>query len=381
MALQHHNMEKSLNILLIGDYSNVHATLAAGLRILGHRVVVASDGDGWKDYPRDIDLRRHTMSKLGSLSYVLRVERLIRRMRGFDIVQLIGPDFLPLKAERTLRYYNMLRRANRRLFLGAFGMDRYYVEACLDRQTFRYSDFNLGSQLRQSEENTHFIADWLHGAKGALNTRIANECDGIVAGLYEYHAAYQKHFAHKLCFIPFPIVPDTNPVAPSTSSSTQSRPLHFFIGLMRQRMAYKGTDVMLRALHRLQARYGDAILVEEVENLPFAIYRKRLLHSDVLLDQLYSYTPAMNALEAMSHGVVVVGGAEPENYAILGEEELRPIINVEPNEDSVYQALCQLVEQRDELPRLKHESQLYIAKHHDYRKVAQQYVDFWLSKA
>lgn len=37
-----------MKILLIGEYSNVHATLAQGLRSLGHHVVVASNGDFWK---------------------------------------------------------------------------------------------------------------------------------------------------------------------------------------------------------------------------------------------------------------------------------------------------------------------------------------------
>ena len=48
-----------MKILLLGDYSGVHSTLAEGLRGLGHRVTVASNGDFWKDYPRDIDLARN----------------------------------------------------------------------------------------------------------------------------------------------------------------------------------------------------------------------------------------------------------------------------------------------------------------------------------
>lgn len=47
-----------MKILLLGEYSNVHATLADGLRRLGHEVTVASNGDFWKDYPRDIDFSR-----------------------------------------------------------------------------------------------------------------------------------------------------------------------------------------------------------------------------------------------------------------------------------------------------------------------------------
>ena len=45
-----------MKILLIGEYSNVHNTLAEGLRFLGHEVMVISNGDFWKNYPRDIDV-------------------------------------------------------------------------------------------------------------------------------------------------------------------------------------------------------------------------------------------------------------------------------------------------------------------------------------
>lgn len=37
-----------MKILLLGEYSNVHATLADGLRKLGHQVTVLSNGDFWK---------------------------------------------------------------------------------------------------------------------------------------------------------------------------------------------------------------------------------------------------------------------------------------------------------------------------------------------
>jgi len=95
--------------------------------------------------------------------------------------------------------------------------------------------------------------------------------------------------------------------------------------------------------------------------------------SDVILDQLYSYTPAMNALEAMSQGVIVVGGGEPENYKILHEKELKPIINVEPNYESVYHQLEELVLHQENINILKEQSIAYIQKHHDYIKVAKQY--------
>lgn len=51
-----------MRILLLGEYSGLHWSLAAGLRALGHEVCVASDGCGWKNYPRDIALDRPTNS-------------------------------------------------------------------------------------------------------------------------------------------------------------------------------------------------------------------------------------------------------------------------------------------------------------------------------
>ena len=61
-----------MKILLLGEYSNVHATLAKGLRALGHEVTVASNGDFWKNYPRDTDLARKP-GKWGGIALQLKV--------------------------------------------------------------------------------------------------------------------------------------------------------------------------------------------------------------------------------------------------------------------------------------------------------------------
>ncbi len=362
-----------MKILLLGDYSNVHATLACGLRELGHDVVVASDGDAWKGYPRDVDLRRPSLRTLPSLAYYLRLLRTFRRFRGYDVVQLINPVFLPLRAEHLWPFYRYLRRNNGKVFLGAFGMDHYYVKTCLDCRTFRYSDFNLGANVRHSVENDVWISDWLLGAKGKLNRFIAEDADGIVAGLYEYFVSYRTYFPAKLRYIPFPIR------LPERTHRPDGRRVRFFIGIQRTRSAYKGTDVMLRALERVKAAYPDRCDVVRVESVPFSEYVRLLRGSDVLLDQLYSYTPAMNALEAMARGMVVVSGGEPEAYDLLGETSLRPIVNVQPDEADVFRRLVRLVEHPEELPRLSRESREYVARHHDYLNVARQYLAFWNS--
>ena len=96
-----------MKILLLGEYSNVHNTLAKGLRELGHKVPVASDGDSWKNYPRDIDLRREPGCRM---QFLWRLIKALPRMRRYDVVQIINPMFLELKAERKPRSKGGRRR-------------------------------------------------------------------------------------------------------------------------------------------------------------------------------------------------------------------------------------------------------------------------------
>ena len=380
-----------MKILLIGEFSNVHWTLAEGLRSLGHQVTVVSDGDRWKDYPRDVNLQRRHLddpSRLrrmaGAVRYLCDLARIWPTLKGYDVVQLINPVFIDLKAERLWPFYQFLRRHNGRVFLGAFGIDYYWVKVGSDCKTFRYSDFNFGSQLRDYPFMHTMIRDWLQGPKGELNQRMAEDCDGIISGLYEYEMCYRPFFPDKTRFIPFPInLSSVTPVSTLTPSpfpaSPSPSPLRFFIGIQRSRSAYKGTDLMLSALQRLQADFGpDRVAILKAESVPFAQYQEMMNSSHVLLDQLYSYTPAMNALLAMAKGLIVVGGGEEEQYELLGEHQLRPIINVQPTEQDVYDQIAKrLLSGKEDIHQLQLDSMEYIRRHHDHIKVAQSYLDFY----
>mgnify|MGYP002619932716 CR=1 FL=1 len=361
-------IEKTMKILLLGEYSNVHHTLAEGLKALGHEVLLVSGGDFWKNYPRDIDVARRP-GKLGGMMLVAKVLSLLPRLRGFDVVQLINPMFVELKAERILPLYRYLRRYNCAMVMGAFGMDYYWVKVNTDDRPLRYSDFNFGSEIRHDKAAEVERRDWIDTPKGRLNQHIAHDCDAIVTGLYEYQATYGPLFPEKTRFIPYPI--ETQKALATEKPLTL--PIRIFVGLSKERSVYKGTDVMLRAAQDVAKRYPDRVCLRITKGVPFDEYQRIMNDSDVLLDQLYSYTPAMNALLAMQKGIVVVGGGEPENYEILGEKELRPIINVLPSYESVYHELEQLALHPERLPQLKADSQEYIRRHHDHIKVARQY--------
>ena len=205
-----------MKILLMGEYSNVHATLAKGLRKLGHHVTVLSNGDFWKNYPRDIDLVRKP-GKLGGIMYMMKLYTIVHKLRGYDIVQLINPMFLELKAECIFPIYQYLRKHNKKVILGGFGMDYYWVSVCCKDKPLRYSDFNIGDKLRTNTDALKERKDWLGTEKGRLNQMIAEDCDGIITGLYEYWACYQPSFPQKTTFIPFPIKPQL--ITPGNSNS------------------------------------------------------------------------------------------------------------------------------------------------------------------
>ncbi len=375
-----------MKILLIGEYSNVHWTLAEGLRALGHDVTVASEGDDWKNYPRNIDLRREGLGSdsrwqrlKGTLRFIGKISREWPRLRGYDVVQLINPVFLDFKAERLWPFYSFLRRHNGRILMGAFGMDYYWVQGASDCKTFRYSDFNIGPDLRHSEEIEQWNDEWIRGPKGVLNRRIAEDADDIVTGLYEYDLCYRPHFPEKTHYIPLPINLSALKQTSTLSSEPVSEPLSFFIGIQKKRSEYKGTDIMLRALERVRADYGPGrVTIHKAENVPFTQYQDLMNTSHILLDQLYSYTPAMNALMAMAKGLIVVGGGEEEQYEFIGEKQLRPIINVQPNEDDVYnQIASRLLTPGCDIHQLQVDSIEYVRRHHDHVKVAQQYLKLY----
>ena len=134
---------------------------------------------------------------------------------------------------------------------------------------------------------------------------------------------------------------------------------------------------MLQAAETVKKQHPDKLNLKVVTGLPFDEYVRTMLGSDAIMDQLYSYTPSMNPLEAMAHGIICIGGGEPENYEIINETTLRPIINVLPTYESCVTELTRLVNNLSLIPQLRRESYEYVRKHHDHIKVARQYEDFY----
>lgn len=363
-----------MRVLLVGDASNFHWTLAQGLRQLGHEATVVSNGGGWMNTNCNVAIRRKSFGPVDSMMYLTKIISLLPSWRDYDVVQVAGQNFFMLRPEKNLAIFRQLRRQNKRIFMEAIGADHFYVKACFDGKTYRYSDYFIGDKpLNRPNYNTQRNA-YLYGPNKESNIAMAEECDGIAACLWEYYVAYEQEYKNKLAYIPIPINLDENPVRPIPSAIEQ---LRFFIGIQHDRSALKGTDVMYEVLQQLQRDYKNDCSVTAVESLPYKEYNRVMYESDVLLDQLYSYTPATNALLAMAKGIVAVSGAEPEYCDFIGAHDLQPVVNVIPDADAIYRTLEGLILHRDSIPQMCRDSRSFVEQHHDYRKVAQQFIDFW----
>ena len=357
-----------MKILYFEDYSSLHTLLAKGMRELGHQVTLVGNGNMFHNLTRDIDIRRGN-GPLSGIRHMVRMISLLHRFTDYDIVQLINPDCFGLKAEREYAFYNYLRHHNHKIVVGAFGCDWYWVDDGIHHKTFRYGDFYIGNEMRTDASAKVFIDEYVNTPKGDYTRYVMEDADRIPTCLYEYQACYSHYFPNKTEFIPLPIIANTDePV-----HVFDGKRIRFFIGIDKARSQYKGTDIMLSALEHVAGKYPEACEFVKVENLPYDEYQKAMNGSDVILDQLYSYTPSMNSLLAMSKGIIVVGGGEPENYQIIHEDLLHPIINVKPTYESVCEQLEWLISNPQQINQLKADSINYVKKHHDYKKVALKY--------
>ena len=368
-----------MKVLLLGNPSMMHSHLSQGLRSLGHEVTLVSQRYGWRSFTgQDILLerRRDINSKLAFLLYLWQVIRLLPRWRGYDVVQLSHCGFLELRGWLVIPFYRYLRRHNRKVVLCSCDVDYHILDQIENHQALRYSEFQIGTVLRHNADVEPLRRQYTSGWNTGLSRHVSEDCDAIVPVLYEYWTCYDRVYPEKTHFIPLPVkMPNAAGRMPNAERDRRNgtAKLKLFLGLQRDRMQIKGTDILLRAAKEVARDYPELCELRVVENVPYTEYEKTMNDSDILIDQLYSYTPAMNALTAMSKGLVVVGGGEPENYEILHEEELRPIINVLPTYEDVYATLTDLVRHPERIPELKQESIEYVRRHHDHLKVARQY--------
>ena len=371
-----------MKILLLGDASNYHQSLSMGLANMGHEVTVASHGSSWMNTARTIDISRRA-GKLGGLILWLKISQLLKHdLRGYDVVQIHNPIFLSLRPHRVKAVFDELKLHNGKVFLTALGTDSAYISMCqrdwenADKAKLKYNEWMAGGQPTPNFSLKSDIYNaWLTDPLASHCRYIYDNVDGVVSALYEYHLAFEGLMpSEKLAYGGIAV---EMPAAVSPALSTDGK-MKIMVACHKGREAEKGVDRMLPVIKAFADANADKVQLDFVQNVPFSQFQTILDNADIVVDQLYSYSPSTTPLMAMARGKVAVTGGEEQFYDFIGEKTLRPIINPDPlNIDALAHDLQRIVENPDKLRQMSAESREFVAKHNSLDVVSRQFVEFW----
>lgn len=362
-----------MKILFIGDYSNMHACLGAELRRKGHQVTILSDGCGYLGSQTDIRIER-LPGVLGGFRYLYQLFSVLPSLKGYDAVQLINPNFLSLKPGKIKYFYRKLRDQNGGIFLSLCGNDHFFVKACADGKTFRFSEFMVGDAPTEfARKYPERMSGWLAEPNKSWAEWLYANIDGAMSVLPEYDIAARPILGDRVSFTNLPVDLSTLPYSPLEIEG----PLKLFIGIRGGMEIQKGTAYMLGIAKELEREMPGKVVVDCVRNLPLKEYLKRMSESHVVLDQYYSYSPATNALQAMALGRVAGSGGQPEYYDYIGHHSLRPILSLSPLEPPLKERLRDLILDPSPLLSMSRDGRAIVERHNDVSIVADRYLNIW----
>lgn len=376
-----------MKILLVGEYSGVHTELAKALNRLGHEVLTVSDGDSYKNFPRDITItRKRAESKLGIIrdiiyeylgvkgliTYFINLNK-IKSMSGYDVVQIINPIALEAFGSiANILFINRLSKNNNSLYLCALGDDSRWVDACLNNK-YKYSPLDMLSY--KTIYKFSYSLRYKYGLFFTLLQRVAEkEAHKIIPGLLDYKIAYEN--VDKCTqIIKIPLPKETIDKAMSLRELDCLHPtnrLKIFHGWQQGKELKKGNLIFNEAALNVKKNFGDLVEYKVVKSVPYDEYLRMLDDSDIFLDQTYSYDRGVNALIGMASGCVVFSGFEDvPNYSIG--------INATPDVISIESEIEKVIESPEEMHNIKMKSLDYIINNHNPDVIAQQYINVWRS--
>lgn len=364
-----------MKILILGDYSNLHACLAKELRKRGHEVTLVSDRGGYMKTDADIELRRKP-GAFGSIVYLYKIMSYLPSWSGYDVVQLINPRFFNLRPGKLRIIFDILKKNNRSVFLTLCGNDHFFVKDCVDTDLFRFSEFRIGKEKAPLVKcDPRRENGWLIPEHASYTKHLYKMIDGAMSVLPEYDISARQHMdAKKLVFTNLPIEIESL----DYTEMNLDGPIRILVGMRDNMQIQKGTAKMLELCQQLEKEMRGKLDVRAVKDLSLAEYLEELKNSHIVIDQLYSYSPATNALQTMALGRITASGGQPEYYQYI-EEESRPIFCLSPleEENSIKERLCKLIENKDKIKKMALEGRKLVEKHNDVRNIAKLFENHW----
>ena len=356
-----------MKILLFGEFSGLFTCLKRGLEELGHEVCFVSDGNGYKNYPADFRYDAHIADRLGRFRTVFNYANLQlhrKLLRGYDIVYLMDPNLLSRHTNRNAPIYRYILKNNRKVFLCGAGdtaiMVRYWLQT--DAKYRAYTEGVL-SRYRGSGKTPMFLTDEMV----RWETELMDSVAGYIPIWYEYAEPFRNFpAARKSVRIPIPF--HDFEYQPNVVKGK----IVFFHGIST-REAAKGTPLIKEAFARMEKKYGDVAEFVCAKRLPFDEYMALVSRINVILDDVNSYSVAMNGLFSLAKGKIVMGGAEPEGNKELGIEGVNPVFNLKPDVGQICEQIAYVIENKDKIEQWGWAGRKFVEKYHNYLDIAKEY--------
>jgi len=356
-----------MRILLFGEFSGLHNNLKEGLAELGHEVVIAAGRDGFKRIESDICLDNTMPGLLGKIETRVKPFLEMRKLSGYDVVQIVNPFFPNAKLFPRGLFYSILCKRNAKFFILGAGSDAYFWRH--GRERLKYGPFE--EFLKYDVEAKTFYMEGERAYK--YNKKIVEMSDGLIPVMYEYEISYADS-EKRLGTIPLPI----NTRSVEYRENRVGNKLVVFHGLSRY--GFKGTRHVEEAFAVLERRYPNDLDLRIDGKIPLSEYLEVLRKANVVIDQVHTHSLGMNGIYALAMGKVVLGGAEPEGLQSLGVN-MTPVVNIEPHRDSIIGAVEDLLDRRSTIPEIGERGRRFAERVHGHVNVAQKYVDTWRDPA
>lgn len=379
-------MKDSIKIAFIGDYSGVNSNLAKVLKKRGIEVVVISEGDGYKNYPRDINIetspvKSNRLFKLvnlvgrwlaieGIIKYIKNKDKFLD-VKDYDSVIIVNP--IAIESFGVLGNYFLIKNLinkNKSVYLQAIGDDYFWVKFCMEGG-FKYSPLSLLS-YKNFFRYEHSLR-YLYGlCFASLNKYCVKKVNGVIYGLVDYKHPY-LNVVNKLCMLPFCILDED--IIDKVVHKKHTKVI-IFNSWQKGKELRKGNHIFHDAMLKLLVKYpNDIEYIVPDKNVSFLEYKSTVEKSDIIFDQCFSYDRGMTAVFAMARGKVVFTGWEDSVLKEYNSNLKQAAINAIPCSEDILLKLEFLMENRNEIEKIKEEALLFVKSYHSEEFVYSKFMD------
>jgi len=355
-----------MKLLLFGEYSGFFNCLKDGLQALGHTVFLASNGDGFKDYPSDFRwdscFSRQRLGRFAPFYNVANIFAHKELFMGYDVVLLIAPNNISRYTWLNRSVYDFLFENNKKVYLSGAGISALLFDYWYNsNEKYKsYMEGYLYESPKTMYKDNQTMKNW--------ETELMNRVDGYIPIWYEYYEPFKNfHSCRPIVRIP------VNVNKFEYKDNVVKDKIVFYHGITR---ACKGTRFIKPAFEKMQKYYGHKAEFICAERLPFKQYMEVVERTNVIVDDANSYSVAMNGFFSMLKGKLIMGGAEPIADAAYGYES-NPIFNICPDVDQICEAIIDVIKRKDQITEIGLEGRRFVERYHDYIDVAQQYINIF----